>query len=147
MRWLALDIGSRRVGVAVCDAQERVATALDAFGFAGPEGVAESVAALVRTWEAEGVVVGVPHTRAGGGPGERRVSAVVAVLRTRLEVPVELIDERGTTAAAEGLLAEAGVPHRRWRDLVDSLAARLILESFLAKRAPLTSPGSDASVH
>jgi putative pre-16S rRNA nuclease len=135
MRWLALDIGSRRIGVAVCDSEERVATALDPFAFTGSGGVAERVAALVRTREAEGIVVGVPRTRAGGGPGERRVSAVVDVLRARLTVPVELIDERGTTAAAEALLLEAGVPRRRWRGLVDSLAARLILESFLALRA------------
>jgi putative Holliday junction resolvase len=134
MRWLALDVGSRRVGVAVCDAQETVATALEAFAFAGPEGVAERVTALVRTWEADGVVVGVPHTRAGKGPGERRTSAVVAVLRTRLAVPVEITDEWGTTAGAKGLLAEAAVPRRRWQGLVDSLAARLILEGFLALR-------------
>ncbi|OFV79910.1 MAG: hypothetical protein A2Y78_11635 [Acidobacteria bacterium RBG_13_68_16] len=134
MRWLALDVGSRRVGVAVCDVQEQVATALDALAFTGPERVAEEVASLVRTWEAEGVVVGVPRTRSGQGPGERRVRSVVAALRTHLMVPVEVEDESGTTAAAEGLLAEAGVPQRRWRELVDSLAARIILEGFLAMR-------------
>jgi putative Holliday junction resolvase len=135
MRWLALDVGSRRIGVAVCDEEERVATALDVFAFTGSEAVTERVAALVLTRDAKGVVVGVPRTRGGGGPGERRVAAVVAALRTRLTVPVELIDETGTTADAEALLLEAGVPRRRWRTLVDSLAARLILESFLALRA------------
>jgi putative Holliday junction resolvase len=135
MRWLSLDVGSRRVGTALCDPQEKVATALDAFAFTGPEDVADRVAALVRTWEADGVVVGVPLTRGGQGRGERRVSAVVAALRARLGVPVEVVDERGTSVAAEELLAEAGVPRRRWRDLVDSLAARLILESFLTLRA------------
>jgi putative Holliday junction resolvase len=134
MRWLSLDVGSRRVGVAMCDAQERVATPLQALSFTGPDGVAEGVAALVRTWEVGGVVVGVPSTRAGQGRGERRVLATVAALRARLAVPVEVIDERGTTVAAEGLLADAGVPRRRWRDLVDSLAARLILEAFLEQR-------------
>ena len=123
------------MGVAVCDAQEQVATALEAFAFTGPEGAAEQVASLVRTWEADGVVVGVPHSRSGEGPGERRVSAVVAALRTRLTVTVEVADEWGTTAAAEGLLGEAGVPKRRWRELVDSLAARIILEGFLAMRS------------
>jgi putative pre-16S rRNA nuclease len=134
MRWLALDVGSRRVGVAVCDAQEEVATALEAIPFAGPERVAEDVALLVRTWEADGVVVGVPRTRSGQGPGERRIRSVVAALRTHLKVAVEVEDEWGTTAAAEELLAEAGVPRRRWRDLVDSMAARIILEGFLAVR-------------
>lgn len=118
----------------MCDAKERIATALKAFAFTGPECVAEEVASLVRTLGAEGVVVGVPHTRSGQGPGERRVRAVVAELRTRLTVTVEVEDESGTTAAAEGLLAEAGVPQRRWRELVDSLAAQVILEGFLAMR-------------
>jgi putative Holliday junction resolvase len=134
MRWLALDVGSRRVGVALCDAQEQVVTALEAFAFIGPEGVAEEVASLVRTWEAEGVVVGIPRTRRGQGPGEQRVRSVVAALRTRLKVAVEVADESGTTVAAEGLLAEAGVAKRRWRELVDSLAAKIILEGFLAMR-------------
>jgi putative Holliday junction resolvase len=125
MRWLALDVGSRRVGVAICDAGERVATALAAFPFTGPEGVAEMVARLVGEWEAGGVVVGVPHTRSGHTPGE---------LRARLAIAVELADESGTTAAAEGLLAEAGVPPKRRRTLIDSLAARLLLEGFLAMR-------------
>ena len=96
--------------------------------------MAESVDALVRTWKADGVVVGVPRTRGGQGRGERRVDAVFAALGGRLMVPVRLVDERGTTAAAEALLVEAGVPRRRWRELVDSLAARLILETFLASR-------------
>jgi putative holliday junction resolvase len=131
MRWLALDIGSRRVGVAVCDAEERLASVLPALAYAGPARLAAAIADLVRARDAEGVVVGVPVTRGGQGPGERRVFAVVASLRQHLEVPVETFDESGTTAAARALLAEAGVPHRRWSDLVDSTAARLILEGFL----------------
>ncbi len=134
MRWVALDVGSRRVGVAVCDEREAVATALAAFPYAGPERMAESVAELVRSWEAAGVVIGVPRTRAGEGRGERRVAAATAELRARLKVPVEIVDESGTTRAAEQLLADAGVPRKRWRELVDSLSARLILESHLADR-------------
>jgi putative Holliday junction resolvase len=131
MRWLAFDIGSRRVGVAVCDAEERLASVLPALAYTGPARLATVIADLVRARDAEGVVVGVPVTRGGHGPGERRVSTVVASLRQHLEVPVETFDESGTTAAARALLAEAGVPYRRWSDLVDSMAARLILEGFL----------------
>lgn len=134
MRWLSLDVGARRVGVAVGSTPEGTGTALAPFEFTGPEGVAERVEALVRAWEAEGVVVGIPYTRRGKGRGERRASAVVDALRARLEVPVHVADERGTTAAAERLLGEAGVPRRRWRDLVDGIAARLVLEDFLASQ-------------
>jgi putative pre-16S rRNA nuclease len=134
VRWLALDVGSRRVGVAVCDAGETVASTLRALPFDGAEGVAQAVAGLVAVWDAGGVVVGVPVTVAGQGRGERRVAAVVAALRRVLTVAVETADERGTTRAAEELLAEAGVPRSRWPDLVDSLAARLILDRHLAAR-------------
>ena len=134
MRWLALDIWSRRVGVAVCDADEQLASPLHAIRFVGPERLAEAVAELARTWDAEGVVVGVPRTKAGGSRGENRVSSVVAALERRLGVPVETIDESGTTVAAEALLAEAGVPRTRWEALVDSLAARLILEAHISSR-------------
>ena len=135
MRWLALDVGSRRVGVAVCDEGESLATALQAFPYAGPEGTLAVVADLVRKWEAGGVVVGVPATRAGASRGERRVSAVLEQLRARLAVAVETVDERGTTKAAEQLLADAEVSRRRWAELIDSLAAKLILENHLAARA------------
>ncbi len=134
MRWLALDVGSSRVGVAVCDAGESVSTPLAALAYEGPDALAAAAAELVRTWDAGGVVVGTPVTRGGAGRGEARVAAVTAALARRLAVPVETVDERGTTAAAESLLAEAGVPRRRWRELVDSLAARLILDAHLANR-------------
>jgi len=134
MRWLALDIGSKRVGLAVCDAEERVASSLPAMEYRGPELLASEIADLVRAWGAEGVVVGLPVTRKGEGRGEKRVSTVVTSLRNHLEVPVETADETGTTSDAKALLAETGVPPRRWPELVDSLAARLILEAYLASR-------------
>ncbi len=134
MRWLALDVGARRVGVAVCDDDETVSTALPALAYAGPEALAAATAELVERWAAGGVAVGVPVTRRGAGRGEARVAAVVAALARRLAVPVATVDERGTTAEAESLLAEAGVPRRRWPEMVDGVAARLILDAHLAKR-------------
>lgn len=134
MRWLALDVGSRRVGLAICDRDERVATALNAVPYNGAEALAAAVAGIVNEREVGGVVVGVPITRGGQGRGEARVAAVVAALRQGLSVPVATVDERGTTIEAEQLLAEAGVPRRRWDVLVDGVAARLILESHLSLR-------------
>ena len=146
MRWLALDVGSRRVGVAVCDAGERVVTPVPAVPFAAPAVLAERVRRLVEDHGAGGVVVGVPVTRSGEGRGEQRVRRVVEALRGALEVPVETVDERGTTREAEALLRDAGVPRRRWPDLVDSTAARLILETHLQKRASAAGRGGAGSV-
>jgi putative holliday junction resolvase len=134
MRWLCLDVGTRRVGVAVCDGGETVVTPLAAIPFGGPEALAVAVAALIRDREVEGIVLGLPVTRAGAGRGESRVKEVADVLRQRLGLPVELADERGTTRDAESLLEEAGAPRRRWAELVDGVAARLILERFLREQ-------------
>ncbi len=130
MRWLALDLGRRRVGAALCDSAETVTTALPSFAL---ESLLESVTAIITEYGVEGIVVGVPVTRRGGGRGEARAAEVVARL-AGWGLPVEREDERGTTAAAEALLREAGVPRRKWPERVDSLAARLILESFLDRR-------------
>lgn len=135
MRWIALDVGRARVGLAVSDREERVVTPLPPLAFNGPEALAAAVDSLIRDREVGGVVVGVPVTRGGEGRGELRVAAVVAALRAALDVPIETADERGTTAAAQSLLREAGVPARRWESLIDGIAARLILETFLAGRA------------
>lgn len=134
MRWLALDVGSRRVGVALCDAGERVSTPLAALEFGSAEQLAARVAALAAEREAGGIVVGVPLTRSGAGRGEQRVLAVVEALRRLLSIPVVTADERGTTAAAEERLRAAGVPPRRMRAVVDSVAAQVILDDFLARR-------------
>ena len=134
MRWLSLDVGTKRVGVAICDAGETVVTPLPAVTFGGPAVLAERVARLVAERDVGGVAVGLPVTRSGAGRGEARVGAVVAALRERLAIPVEVVDERGSTAEAERLLREAGTPRRKWPEIVDSVAARLILERHLATR-------------
>lgn len=134
MRWLAVDVGTRRVGLAVCDCDERIITPLRAVAFKGPIELAEQIRRLWLEYELEGVVVGVPTTRHGGSRGELRVAEVAASVRAAELGPLELVDERGTTAEAESRLAAAGAPRGRWRDLVDSVAAQVILETFLASR-------------
>lgn len=134
MRWLALDVGTRRVGVAVCDAGETVTTPLAALTFGSAEQLAVRVAALAGEREIGGIVVGLPVTLAAASRGEQRVRAVVAALARLVAVPVVTVDERGTTAVAEERLREAGVPARRLRSVVDSVAAQVILDDFLARR-------------
>lgn len=118
----------------MCDDEERVSTPLAPLAFDGPAAFAAAVAALVSERDIGGVVVGVPITRNGTGRGERRVAAVVEALREKLSVPVETEDERGTSVEAATLLREAGVPPARRAALVDGVAARIILDAFLARR-------------
>lgn len=140
MRWLALDVGSERVGVAACDAGERVTTRLSAIPFRGAAVLVDRIALTCSERGIQAVVVGLPRTAAGVGRGGRRVEAVVQALRGRLDVPVELEDEAGTTREARERLEAEGVPRRRWDELVDSTAAAIILERRLARRALPSDP-------
>jgi len=126
---IALDIGERRIGVAVSDPSGTLAT---------PYGIIErrsrsedfaAIAQLVRKLGAQRVVVGLPISVDGKiGSQARRVSRYARALSRVLTVPVEMVDERYSTFIAQDLLAEAG---RRNRAHVDAAAAAVILQEYL----------------
>lgn len=125
MRILALDHGEARVGAAVCDPTETIATPS---GVLGPDPA--EVLPLAASTKAELVVVGLPLTLAGEeGSQAQSARAYAAELERLLEIPVETYDERLTTRmASSSARAGAGAPN-------DALAAAHLLESFLQRRA------------
>jgi putative Holliday junction resolvase len=132
-RWLGVDVGAVRVGVAVCDPGGVLATPLvtvprDVDG--GSD--LRAIAGLVAEYEAVGVVVGLPRTLAGrDGPAAETARAFAGALSGVLDVPVELSDERLTTVVATRQLRERGVKGRRQRAVVDQAAAVAILQGWL----------------
>jgi putative holliday junction resolvase len=142
MRALALDLGSRRVGVAVGDDRSGLAFPRDAVGRASARAGGRTedhrrVAALVAEEEVDVVVVGLPRSMDGGlGPAARAALAEVEELRAALAVPVEVHDERLTTVAADRALAGAGVPGRQRRRSIDSAAAAVLLTSWFETKDP-----------
>ncbi|HPC83505.1 MAG TPA: Holliday junction resolvase RuvX [Thermoanaerobaculaceae bacterium] len=134
MRWLGLDVGAERVGIAMSDPIEVAFIRLPALAFRGPAALAVQVADLCRERGVEAVVVGVPRTASGVGRGGARIGAVLEALRAQLQVPVAEEDEAGSTREAEHRLAAEGVPRGRWPRLVDSVAAEVILQRHLARR-------------
>jgi putative Holliday junction resolvase len=132
-RVLALDLGRRRIGVAVCDDGRTVATPYRTVRRSGhrPDEHAE-LAGLVDEIGAVLVVVGLPLSLDGSrGPAAKTVLSEVKALRRVLGVPVETHDERLSTVAAEASLDRGGVRGARRRDVVDQLAAQVILQSWL----------------
>lgn len=129
---IALDIGERRIGVAVSDPSGTLAT---------PHGIIErrsrsedfaTIAELVHRLGAQRVIVGLPISLNGTiGPQARRVIRYAKALARMLTVPVEMVDERYSTAVAQTLLIEAG---RRSRAHVDAAAAAVILQEYLDHR-------------
>jgi putative holliday junction resolvase len=133
MKFLALDIGTRRIGAASCDRLEIAATPLP---FVPADRRApEVIAAMVENDEFDGIVIGLPLSMDGQ---ERdacaQVRRFVATLQPLVRVPIELVDERLTTKIAEGHLIASGMRREKRRENRDSVAAALLLQTFLDRR-------------
>jgi len=134
-RVLGLDLGDARVGVAISDADRRVAVPHGTIRTGQPPGELKAVAALVRDLDVTAVVVGHPRSMSGAsGPRAQQAEAFADALRAIVDVPVELQDERLSTAEAERSLRDAGVSGKRRRQVVDESAAAVILGAWLDAR-------------
>ena len=132
MRILALDIGERRIGVALSDPSGLLATPLTTIHRRHHTADVDEVLRLVDEHDAERVVVGLPLELSGRrGTQAGRVSAFVRAMAERTQVPVETVDERYSTVQAQRQLRESGVKPSRNRARVDAAAAAIILQSYL----------------
>lgn len=138
MRALGLDLGERRVGVAVCDSAGTVATPVETLVRTGdPDRDLQAMADQVHQWEAEIVVVGLPVSLDGSeGPAARTARAETGRLERLLEVPVVSYDERLTTVIAERSLMEQQMKGPQRRGVVDQVAAAVMLQSWLDAGMP-----------
>lgn len=130
-RVLGLDLGDARIGVAISDAERRLAVPLGTVRTGAPADL-RAIAELVREHDVTLVVLGHP-LRLTGEAGERAHHAerFAEALSGFLPVPVELHDERLSTVEAERALRSAGSKARDRRKLVDRSAATVILQSYL----------------
>jgi putative Holliday junction resolvase len=135
-RVLALDLGSKRIGVAISDRSGTIATPLTVVTRSGR--LAEDhrrIAALVAEEEAERVVVGLPLSLDGSqGSAARAATAEAEALATVVAVPVETFDERLTTVTADRSLRESGMPGQARRRVVDKVAAAVLLQAWLDRQ-------------
>lgn len=146
MRVLALDLGARRIGVAVSDAEGRVATPVVVLDRPRDRlRLHREIAALVTEWEAELVLVGLPIDLEGRvGPAAAGVLAECDELAAVVGVPVEVFDERMTTRIADQALRERGdLDGRARRKVVDMVAATVILQDWLDRGASGGAPGEE----
>jgi putative Holliday junction resolvase len=137
MRALGLDLGSKRIGVAVSDRSGTLASPLVVLERTGSRATDHRrIAALVAEEEAEILVVGLPLSLDGSiGPAARGAIAEVEQLASVVGVPVETFDERLTTVTAHDLLAHRMRAQAR-RRIVDKVAAAVMLQTWLDSRAP-----------
>ena len=137
MRVLALDLGSKRVGVALSDLTGTVASPLTVIQRSkSKRHDHEQIAKLVRDEEVDLVVVGLPISLSGQeGPAAKAARAEAAALATLIDVPIETYDERLSTVTAQRALTEAGVRGRSGRQVIDKVAAAVFLQAYLDRRA------------
>ena len=126
MRWLGVDPGSVRVGVAACDPEERVAVPIEIV----PASAAfPAIRAIVKREEIGGIVIGLPRTLEGVEGEAAQAARKLGERLTRLGLPVEYEDERLTSVAAE-----RGMPRG---ESADDIAAALLLQQFIDRRRNL----------
>lgn len=136
-RYLALDVGSKRIGIAVSD--ELGLTAQPVLTLERRRNQREdlrSIARLCRRFNVAGIVVGNPLTMTGEVSTQAaKVQAFAAELGELAGLPIHLWDERLTTHEAHQMLYEAGHARQDHRRIVDQVAATLILQSFLDRQS------------
>jgi len=141
LKILGLDLGKRRIGLAISDETCTIASGLGVYTRRSLE---EDLKYLAEIVEREGVglvVLGLPRNMDGSlGPKARDVQEFKEQLEDHLETPVELFDERLTTAEAERVLLEADLSRRRRKEVRDQLAAVLILQGYLDRQKRIKEP-------
>jgi putative holliday junction resolvase len=134
-RVLALDIGTRRIGVAVSDEMGILAQPLQVIERKGIAWDVAQVAGLVQAHGAQAIVVGMPYTLRGEqASAAEQLHSFLAALREATPVPVIPVDERFSTVEADRRMREASVRREQRRRRVDAVAAALILERYLNQR-------------
>ena len=132
MRILALDVGTRRIGVAISDESALIAQPVDYIDVKSTNPVNE-IARLCRKNGVNRVVVGLPLSMSGGdrGTSSRRAKALGKVLEEQVGLEVVYFDERFTTTQADRALIEGNVSRQKRKEVVDKVAAALILQAYL----------------
>ncbi len=132
MRILAIDHGSKRMGIAVSDELKMIAQPLE---YIPSEPFADFLARLkeiIHQKEVELILVGMPRNMDGSyGPAALKVEEFVAVLRDAIVIPIKTWDERLTSAQANRFLLQADVRRAKRKEKVDKTAAAILLQSYL----------------
>jgi putative Holliday junction resolvase len=135
-RVLAIDLGAKRIGLAISDETRTIAFPAGVLASKGPKADVVALRALVAEREVGAIVVGLPiHMSGRRGPEAERAETFAAALGAATGLPVALLDERWTSRGAERALHEMGRSKKQQRGKVDEVAATLLLQTFLEREA------------
>ena len=137
MRILALDVGDRRIGVALSDPLGMLASPLTTIDRATPDTdtAIDAILALADQHEAAEILVGIPYLMSGRIGAQARITLDFAqALSTRTHIPVTQADERLSSVQADRMLTQSGASNTRDKGRTDSAAAAVILQAYLDAR-------------
>ena len=135
MRILALDIGEKRVGVAVSDPDERVASPICVLPADEVRTCAKPFARVLEDWQPDLLLCGLPVTLSGEeGPQAQRIRPFAEHIAKTTGLPLEFADERLSSSEAKRSLREKGLSEKAMRGKVDMIAASIFLQSWLDAR-------------
>jgi len=149
-RVLGVDVGTARVGLAVSDQEQRVATPLDTLAVGGEaagdlDALAARLAAVAGAEDCGTIVIGLPRSLSGRDSASTRTARGLALALTDHHLAVELWDERFSSVEAERMLLGAGLRRDRRRAARDRVAATIILQGWLDTRATAATARADAA--
>ena len=135
MKIMAVDFGDARTGLAICDKTELLASPVGVIHEKRFEHAVEKVAAAAAENRAEAVIVGLPLNMNGSeGPRAELCRNFAGQLSSRVNVPVRMWDERQTTVSAAGYLNQTDTRGKKRKEVIDAVAAVIILDSYLQWR-------------
>ena len=132
MRILALDFGTKRIGVAVSDELKMIAQPLEFIPATPFTAFLARLKEIIQDKEAELILVGLPRNMDGSyGPAALKVQEFVGALRETVAIPIQTWDERLTSAQAQRFLIQGDVRRKERKNKVDKVAAAVLLQSYL----------------
>ncbi len=144
MRILGLDVGKKRIGLAISDPQGIVSEALGTIECREEEKLFSKLLSLLKEKQIGEIIIGFPLSLNGTiGRESERILAFIEKLKDKVNIPVKPWDERFTTKIATDLLIKADLSRRRRKRLVDKVSAVLILQSYLDSQNISSFPPDD----
>jgi len=133
MRYLAIDYGAKRTGLAICDKAERITSPLAVLE--NPNLFIDKILDTIKSEDVEAVVIGLPlNMDDSQGPQAELVIKFAERLKKHLQIPIYFQDERLSSFAAEEKLAAANIKQKKHKKRLDAIAAADILQAFLDKK-------------
>ena len=138
-KYLAVDYGDRRTGLADCDPTGLVATGIGTVSPGGMRSTAEVVAEEAKRRLCKKIIVGLPKNMDGSeGPRADVIKAFIEILREYTDIEIDTYDERMTTMEAYRFLGETGTFGKKRKNAVDTLSAQIILQNYLDRERTLS---------